>query len=147
MSYAYYIDEERSVAIIRPEGRFNETEFMDALRTVYGHPKRTPDFAHVWDTRFIEELTMDTDVLPMYKSFIQETQDRAKDSRVAILASRSTVRLFSSMLMEITDLTAPRSMQLFQTEEELADWLNVPRDELWDIPEEAWTKSSPPADH
>jgi len=140
MPYAYYIAEEYSVVIIRPFGRFDETEFMDALRVVYGHPRRTSEFTNVWDTRSIEELTMDTPVISMYKSFLQENADGVTEGRVAIIASRSTIRLFSSMLKGINEQRVRQQVHLVQTPEAAADWLEIPEEVLSDVPDEEWMR-------
>lgn len=141
MGYSYYVDEDYGVAVIRPKGRFDETEFMEVLKSVYGHPERTSAFAHVWDARDIDELTMGTDVIAQYKSFLKENPSLVSGGRVAVIATSSTTRLFSSMLRGINEQWARQSVQILHTKEAAAEWLDVPVDILRDIPDEEWTSS------
>jgi hypothetical protein len=125
MSCAYKVDCRHELVLIRPTGRFSEAEFIGACRACYGHPDREPTFAHVWDTRFIDELVMDVGVISQFRDFLAANQERATEGTVLVIATRSVPETFATMLGQVSDLQAT-TYRLCGSAEEAADVLGVP---------------------
>jgi hypothetical protein len=138
MTCAYHVNPEHQLVIFRPTGQFTETTFIDLCRAAYTDPTREPHFAHVWDTRNIDELVMDVDVIPMYRTLLEEHQNQITEGKVAIVTTRIVTQTFASMLIQV-DHRGPATFQLFEAMEAAAEWVGLPMQALEDIPESQWT--------
>jgi hypothetical protein len=135
----YHVNAEHTVVLLRPTGRFTEDDLVDLIQTVLTDPRRRPAFNHVWDTRDIDELVMDADVIPMYRTLLDKKADRIAQEKVAIVATRPLTRTFSAMLAQVSR-RHPAAFQLFETLEAAAGWVGVPAPVLIDVPDDDWTR-------
>jgi len=135
----YHVNVEHTVVLLRPKGRFAEGDLIDLLQAVLEDSRRRPSFTHVWDTRDIDELVMDADVISMYRTLLDENTDRLEQEKVAIVATRPLTRTFSSMLAQ-TSRQHPAAFQLFETLKTAAEWVGVPASVLTSIPDSEWTE-------
>lgn len=139
MNCAYHVSVDQAAVLFRPAGRFTEVEFIQLLRVALADPRRSRQFAHIWDTREIDELVMDSDVISMYRTLLNENVDRLAQEKVAIIAKRPLTRTFSSMLARVSP-RHPAVFQLFETMESAADWVGVSASALTNIPAQDWTE-------
>jgi hypothetical protein len=137
MARTYCVDPEHQLVLLRPTGRFTERDFIALCRAAYAHPDRTPQYAHVWDTRFIDELVMDVDVISMFRDFLADTEARATEGKVAVITTRVMTETFASMLIQIGE-QRPATFQLFTTVPAAAEWLELPAEALADDPDRPW---------
>jgi len=129
MACSYRVDPEHRLVLFRPSGRFTESDFLDLCRAAYEHPERTPQFAHVWDARFIDELVMNANVIPLYREFLAENKPRITEDQVAVIATRPMTETFASMLVQIGEHQSA-TFRLFSTPEAAAEWLGRPVEAL-----------------
>lgn len=139
MAHAYRVEAEDALVLFRPTGRFNETDFIDLSRAAYDDPRRKPHFAHVWDTRAIDELVMDADVISMYRNLLTENADRITQGKVAVIATRGLTRTFASMLIQVST-DHPATFRLFEHGEAAAAWIGIPESDLTNVPDHGWTE-------
>ena len=125
MSCTFKVDPRHELVLLRPTGRFTEAEFIEVCHACYDHPDREPTFAHVWDTRSIDELVMDVDVISEFRDFLTVNQERATKSTVLVIATRSVTETFATMLVQVSELQAA-TYRLCRSVEEAADALGVP---------------------
>lgn len=135
----YHVNAEHTVVLLRPTGRFAEGDLIDLIQAVLDDPRRRPHFNHVWDTRHIDELVMDADVISMYRTLLDENTGRITQEKVGIVATRPLTRTFSAMLAQ-TSRQHPAAFQLFETLETAAEWVEVPASVLTNIPDAEWTE-------
>jgi hypothetical protein len=135
----YHVNVDHSIVLLRPVGRFTEHDLIILLRTVLDDARRTPQFNHVWDTRDIEELVMDADVISMYRDLLTDHEDRITRGKIAIVATRTLTRTFASMLIQVSR-KHPGVFRLFEGMEAVAEWVGVPTSSLTSIPESDWTE-------
>ena len=133
MPSTYHVDPEQELILVRPTGRFTEEEFIQLCRALYDDPDREPQFAVIWDTRDIDELVMDADVIPEYKSFLRENEDRLTQGPIAIIADRALTRTFASMLTQVGNKHVG-AYEIFSTPDEAAQWIGLPDTALSDLP-------------
>lgn len=101
MPSPYHIDPEHELILVRPTGRVNEDTFLQLCRALYDDSTRDPQFSVVWDTRSVDELVMDADIIPDFKAFLRENEHRLTQGPVAIVAERPLTRTFASMLIQV----------------------------------------------
>jgi len=135
----YHVNVEHAFVLFRPTGRFAERDLIHLIQTVLEDPRRTPQFTHVWDTRDIDELVMDADVISMYRDLLTEKEDRITRGKIAIVATRTLTRTFASMLIQVSR-KHPGVFRLFEGMEAVAEWVGVPTSSLTSIPESDWTE-------
>lgn len=131
MACSYRVDPEHQLVLFRPSGQFTERDFIALCRAAYAHPDRTPQCAHVWDTRFIDELVMNANVIPMYRDFLAENRTRITEDKVAVIATRPMTETFASMLVQIGEHESA-TFRLFDSLEAAAEWLDRPVEALSD---------------
>jgi hypothetical protein len=125
MPCVYKVNRRHEFVLLRPSGRFTETDFIETCRAYYDHPDREPTFAHLWDGRSIDELVMNVDVIALYRDFLEENEERATVGDVVVIATRSMTETFATMLIQVSDLQAA-TYRLCRSLEEAADALGVP---------------------
>jgi len=133
MPSAYHIDPEQAFILVRPTGRVTEQTFIQLCRAFYNDPDRAPEFSVIWDTRDIDELVMDADVIPNYKAFLRENEDRLTQGPIAIVADRALTTTFASMLIQVGNERVG-TYEMFTTLEAAAEWIGVPSAALTDLP-------------
>jgi hypothetical protein len=133
----YHVDADHSVVLFRPTGQFTEHDLIALIEAALDDPRRTPQFVHVWDTRDIDELVMDADVITMYRTFLDENAARITQEKVAIVATRTLTRTFASMLAQVSG-QHPATFRLFDDLEAAAGWVGVPSPVLTDVPDHDW---------
>ena len=101
MPSPHHVDPEHELILVRPTGRVIEETFLQLCRALYDDPDRDPRFSVVWDTRSIDALVMDADVIPDFKAFLRENEHRLTQGPVAIVAERPLTRTFASMLIQV----------------------------------------------
>lgn len=139
MACAYHVNAGHDLVLFRPNGRFGGDDFIALCRAAYDDPRRTPQFSHVWDTRSIDELVMEVDVISTYRAFLSENQERLTEEKVAIIATRAMTRTFASMLVQVSK-QSPATFQLFNSVQAAADWIGVPGTALTGVPEQDWSE-------
>jgi hypothetical protein len=139
MSSFYHLNTEHTLVVFRSSGLFTESEFINLLRGAYDDPRHTPQFNHVWDSRSIEELVVDVDVIDMYRDLLNEYEDQISRGKIAIIAVRTLTRTFSSMLAEVGG-EHPATFQIFDDVEATAEWVGVPVSVITNVPDHAWTE-------
>ena len=107
MASPYRVDPQHDLILVCPTGVFSETEFISLLRAIYDDPDREPHFSAVWDTRFIDELSMGVRVIPMYRRFLAENAARMTEGNICIITGWDTARTFASMLIRLAAPDAP----------------------------------------
>ena len=135
----YHVNVDHSVVVLRPVGRFTERDLTALLQAVLDDARRTPQFDHVWDTRDIDELVMDADVISMYRTLLDENEARITRRKVAIVATRTLTRTFAAMLAQVSR-KHPGTFQFFEGMEAVAEWTGVPDAALTSIPDRDWTE-------
>jgi hypothetical protein len=125
MHCAYKVDPRHELVLLRPTGRFAETDFIETCRAFYDHPDREPAFAHVWDARSIDELVMNVDVIALYREFLEENQERATEGPVAVITTRSMTETFATMFIQVSGVQAATYL-ICDSVEEAAEELDVP---------------------
>lgn len=138
MACAYHVNSEHEFVLLRPTGEFTESEFIDLSRAVWTHPDRKPHFSHIWDTRPIDKLIMNASVIPMYRDFLSEHKEQEPKGKVAIVTTRTMIRTFALMLVQIGRLDR-LTLQPFSDMETAAEWVDLPVEVLTEIPEDEWT--------
>lgn len=141
MACAYHVDAEHELILIRPTGRFEGGDFVDLCRAVYEDDRRDPGFAHVWDTRAVDELVMDADVIPKYREFLAEYEAQATEGKVPILATRAVTRTFASMIVQVSK-ERPATFRLFDDVDAVAEWVGVPASALTHVSDGEWVELS-----
>jgi hypothetical protein len=136
---AYHINVDHAFVLFRPTGQFTECDLINLIQAVFDDPRRSPTFTHVWDTRAIDKLVMDADVISMYRNLIDENVDRIPEEKVAVVASRAVTRTFASMLIQVSK-EHPATFQLFERLEGAADWIGVPPAALTTVADDTWTE-------
>jgi hypothetical protein len=139
MACAYCVDPGDELVLFRPTGRFTETNFIALCRAAYDDSRRRSHFAHVWDTRAIDELIMDATVISMYRELLVEKADRVTEGKVAVIATRALTRTFASMLIQVSK-DHPATFRLFGQVEAAAEWVGVSTSALIGMSERDWTK-------
>jgi hypothetical protein len=133
MPSTYHVDPEQELILVRPTGRFTETAFIQLCRALYDDPDREPSFSVIWDTRDIDELVMDADVIPEYKTFLRENEDRLTQGPIAIIADRALTKTFASMITQVGNELVG-ACEIVSTPDEAAQWLDIPNSALSDLP-------------
>ena len=133
MPSTYHVDPEQELILVRPTGRFTEEEFIQLCRALYDDPDRTPQFAVIWDTRAVDELVMDADVIPEYKTFLRENEDRLTQGPIAIIADRALTKTFASMLTQV-GREHVGACEVVSTPEEAARGVDLPDTALSNLP-------------
>jgi broad specificity phosphatase PhoE len=141
MSYAYHVDPDHGLVLVRPSGQFTDDELIEVFRRFLQHPDRDPDFDHVWDTSSLDELVVDVGVIDKYRSVLDEHAERVGDGRVAVVAHRETTRMLATMLFSLGNGQRQRTQRIFETLEQVADWLELPVSVLTGIPDDQWISS------
>ena len=136
---AYHINLHHNFVLFRPTGQFTERDLIDLMQAAFDDPRRSPTFAHVWDTQAIDELVMDADVISMYKNLLDDSADQVTEEKVAVIASRAVTRTFASMLIQVST-QHPATFELFERAEGAADWIGVPVSALTAISDHDWTE-------
>jgi hypothetical protein len=135
----YHVNVDHSIVLLYPVGRFTERDLILLLRAVLNDDRRTPQFNHVWDTRDIDELVMDVEVISMYRDLLMEHEGRITRGKIAIVATRTLTRTFASMLIQVRR-KHPGSFRLFEGMEAVAEWVGVPPSVLTSVPDRDWTE-------
>lgn len=133
MPSTYHVDPEQEFIFVRPTGRFTDKAFIQLCRVLYDDPDREPRFAVIWDTRDIDELVMDADVIPEYKAFLRENEDRLTQGPIAIIADRALTTTFASMLTQVGKKYVGK-YEIVSTPEEATRWIGLPNAALFDLP-------------
>lgn len=139
MGSFYHLDTEHELALFRATGRFTESDLVELLRSVYEDPCHTPTFDHVWDSRGIEKLVVDADVIGMYRDLLDEYEGQISRGKVAVVAVRTLTRTFTSMLIGV-GANHPATFQVFPDMEAAAAWIGVPPSATTDVPDHGWTE-------
>lgn len=139
MGSFYHFNADHALVFFRSTGRFTEHDFINLLRAAYDDPRHTPNFSHVWDSRDVEELVVDPNVINMYRDLLNEYESQIAREKIAIVAVRTITRTFSSMLARV-GTGHPATFQLFDDLEAAAEWVGVPASVLTEVPGQAWTE-------
>lgn len=126
MAYAYYLNTQHRLVIIRPYGEFTDEQLIEVSHAFYSDPDREPGFDHLWDTRMIETLVMGVEVIDKYTTFQEEHEQQAGDGRVAVVATRETTETLATMLFTFGDEKTEQSQCIFNDMGAAAEWLDVP---------------------
>ncbi len=139
MSSSYHLNAEHALVLIRATGRFTESDLETLLRSVYDDPRHTPRFNHLWDSRAIDELVVDVDVIDTYRELLDEYEDQMSRGKVAVVAARTLTRTFASMLIQV-GAKHPATFRVFDDMEGAAGWIGVPMSVTTDVPGHDWTE-------
>lgn len=140
MASSYRVDPQHDLILVCPTGVFSETEFISLLRAIYDDPDREPHYSAVWDTRFIDELSMGVRVIPMYRRFLAENSDRVTEGDICVITGWDTARRFASMLIRLAAPSAP-TYKVVESRGAAAEWLDRPPEVFSGLPELASTNS------
>jgi len=139
MNSFYHLNTEHKIVIFRSPGRYTESDFINLLRGAYDDPRHTPQYDHIWDSRSIEELVVDVEVIDLYRDLLKEYEGQISQGKVAVIAVRTLTRTFSSMLAEV-GTEHPATFRMFDDVEATAEWVGVPVSVITNVPDDGWTE-------
>lgn len=140
MGNFYHVNAERELVLFHSTGRFTGGDFIDLLRAAHDTPQHKPDFSHIWDTRAIDELVVDTEVISMYRDLLSEYGGKISRGKIAVVTVRALTRTVSTMVMELRT-EHPAIYRFFDDLEGAAEWIGVPVSAVTDIPEREWREA------